>query len=158
MTPTSAPTATEFRDITGHPGYQSDRQGNVRRQSRDGHFPQRIPGGWKYLTGTVQKRGCRVYCLPTNNKRFYLTDRQAVLKAFGETWPRDSYIYRMPPEEHANPGERNGNHRLTEDEVRDIRQMYSTGDWTQRELAEQFNVSQGNVAFIIKNKTWRHIL
>src|SRR5438067_1724979 len=66
----------EFRPIPGHPGYQSDRQGNVRRQSRDGHFPQRIPGGWKYLTGTVQKRGCRVYCLPTNGTRttFYFDD------------------------------------------------------------------------------------
>lgn len=147
-----------FKPIPGFPGYYANRQGTIGRHSRDGHRPPRMLGGWKTLKGSMV-RGTRVYTLPKDGKRVFLTDRQAVLKAFGETWPaKKSHLFKLTPEQHDQPGERNGNHRLTADEVREIRKMYASGDWTQRELAREFGVAQGNIAFIVTNRTWRHLL
>lgn len=40
------------------------------------------------------------------------------------------------------------------DTVRLIRELYSTGRYTQNQLAKMFNDSQGNISNIINNKTW----
>lgn len=42
----------------------------------------------------------------------------------------------------------------TEEDVLLIRKLYSTGNYTQKELAEIFKDSQGNISNIITNKTW----
>lgn len=56
-----------------------------------------------------------------------------------------------------NPqGERQGAHRLTEDEVRTIRAEYSRGA-SQKALAERFDVSQSAVADLIRGRTWSHL-
>jgi hypothetical protein len=48
--------------------------------------------------------------------------------------------------------------KLTEDNVRKIRLLYATGNFTQRELALQFGVSQIVIWAIIRLKTWKHIV
>ena len=54
-------------------------------------------------------------------------------------------------------GECNGNSKLTEKLIKGIRLLYKN-DWTVAELAEIFKVSRGNIDYIVKKKTWRHIL
>lgn len=54
-------------------------------------------------------------------------------------------------------GSQNGNHKLTEEEVLKIRELYSTGLYTQKLLGEMFNTAQLNISFIVRRKTWRHI-
>lgn len=40
------------------------------------------------------------------------------------------------------------------DDIRAIRALYKTGKYTQKELADMFNDSQGNISNIITNKVW----
>ena len=54
-------------------------------------------------------------------------------------------------------GERNGHATLTEAKVLDMRAMYATGDYTQQQLADLFNVSRSQVSLVTTRKLWRHI-
>lgn len=54
-------------------------------------------------------------------------------------------------------GEDHGNAVLAESDVTDIRNLYQTGQWTQRELAARFGVAQVNVGRIVRREQWRHI-
>jgi len=47
--------------------------------------------------------------------------------------------------------------RLTEDDVREIRRLYATGEFTQRELALRFGVNNATICRIVLRKTWKHI-
>jgi len=48
--------------------------------------------------------------------------------------------------------------KLTEDDVREIRRLYATGEFTQRELALRFGVSQMAIWEIVLRKTWKHVV
>lgn len=50
-----------------------------------------------------------------------------------------------------------GSARLTDAAVREIRARYSTGDVTQRALAQEYGVSQNAIGLILRRKTWRHV-
>ncbi len=54
-------------------------------------------------------------------------------------------------------GEKNEHVKLTENEVIEIREMYSTNKYTQEKLAEIFDVTQSNIGCIIRRKSWKHI-
>lgn len=43
---------------------------------------------------------------------------------------------------------------LTYDDVLKIREMYATGNWTQKELAIMFGYKQPNISSIVRNKIW----
>lgn len=51
-------------------------------------------------------------------------------------------------------GERAGNAKLTWQIVREIRMLYGQGR-TIVSLARQFNTVKGNIAFIVKNRSWK---
>lgn len=53
-----------------------------------------------------------------------------------------------------NNGTRNGKSLLSEQAVLDIKQMINEG-YTQREIAEEFNVSQPTISAIKNNKRWK---
>jgi len=65
----------------------------------------------------------------------------------------DAHYSRLTPEKMAR-GERHGSVKLTDDQVRDIRNRTFQ---TQRELAREFGVSQYAIMSIINRKTWKHI-
>lgn len=44
--------------------------------------------------------------------------------------------------------------KLTPDEVAQIRYMYKTGRWFQRELGEIYGITQPTVSAIVNNHTW----
>jgi hypothetical protein len=54
-------------------------------------------------------------------------------------------------------GERNYNAKSTNEEVRKVRKMYSTGNYTVRQLAEIFSMKNDKVRDIVKFKKWKHI-
>jgi DNA-binding XRE family transcriptional regulator len=54
-------------------------------------------------------------------------------------------------------GEKNGDARLTEAQVLEIRHLYSSGNFSQRELAKQFGVSQRAILCIVNRILWKHI-
>lgn len=59
----------------------------------------------------------------------------------------------------ANPpfGEREPNHKLTEADVRQIRQRYAAGNVRQRDIAADYGISQRLVSLIVRREAWRHI-
>jgi len=54
-------------------------------------------------------------------------------------------------------GALHGQAKLTEDQVREIRRLYATGNFSQRELARRFDVSPATINLVIHGKRWRHI-
>lgn len=52
-------------------------------------------------------------------------------------------------------GENKPMSKLIKKDVEEIRSLYFTGNYSQRELAKQFNVSQRNIFNIIHNIEWR---
>ena len=54
-------------------------------------------------------------------------------------------------------GEKNGNSKLTEDDVREIRTRYANGNLLQQQLALEYGVSRKAIGNVIRRKTWKHI-
>jgi len=62
---------------------------------------------------------------------------------------RDSKGRRQPPR-----GAKHGRARLTRENIQEIRALYATGEYLQRELGEQFGVSRGYVSQIVGREAW----
>lgn len=60
----------------------------------------------------------------------------------------------IPP---ARPGSKNGWAKLNEDQVTQIRELYKTGKYTYKEIANKFNVKPACIAPIVQGKGWKHI-
>lgn len=54
-------------------------------------------------------------------------------------------------------GEKHGHSKLTESEVLEIKTLYATGEWTQKQLGEKFHVKRQSVGDILTGRTWKHI-
>jgi hypothetical protein len=54
-------------------------------------------------------------------------------------------------------GEKSGMHKLVTHEVLDIRERCRNGE-SQQSVADSYGVTQTNVSFIMRGKTWRHLL
>ena len=51
-------------------------------------------------------------------------------------------------------GEANGRAKLTELDVLEIRRLYEMGAGTQQQLAQQYEVHQETVGYVVRRKTW----
>jgi hypothetical protein len=60
-----------------------------------------------------------------------------------------------PPPMHA--GEECHLAKLNESQVREIRRLYATGNFTQRKLALQYGVTAQTICKIVRRKIWKHI-
>lgn len=47
--------------------------------------------------------------------------------------------------------------KLKEKDIPLIREMYRSGDFSQQQIADIYNVSQRLISLIIRNKIWRHV-
>jgi 5-methylcytosine-specific restriction endonuclease McrA len=59
-----------------------------------------------------------------------------------------------PPPPPAPRGEANPSSKLIEEEVLEIRDLYATGECTQQELADEFDVTQAAISLIVRRKKW----
>jgi len=57
--------------------------------------------------------------------------------------------------QNCNTGEDNPTSKITWERVREMRELYQSGNYSQRELAEHFDLSQSTVNHILQGKTWR---
>jgi 16S rRNA U516 pseudouridylate synthase RsuA-like enzyme len=55
-------------------------------------------------------------------------------------------------------GESHCRAKLTEDNVREIRRLYATGEFTLKELAMRFGVHFSGIAKIVTRSTWKHVV
>lgn len=51
-------------------------------------------------------------------------------------------------------GERNHRARLSEPQILAIRSLYSTGEYTQKQLGERFGVDHSTISCVVRGKTW----
>lgn len=70
----------------------------------------------------------------------------------------DAHPTRTRPEEVLKIGEDNPHHKLTEDDVREIRACYASGSETQTALAKRFGVSSMNISNICRRKKWARVV
>ncbi|MCZ2077896.1 MAG: HNH endonuclease [Bryobacterales bacterium] len=61
------------------------------------------------------------------------------------------------PERRIKHGEESPNAKLTADNVREIRDLYSTGNIPILALARRYNVSHALIRSIVKRRVWKHI-
>ncbi len=47
--------------------------------------------------------------------------------------------------------------KLTAEKVREIRRLHNTGEYSQEELAEMFEIAQTGISCIVRRKTWKHV-
>jgi hypothetical protein len=71
-----------------------------------------------------------------------MANKKRVHRPFGHTW---------------NRGEKSGNAKLTDKKVFNIRRKYKTGKYSQKELGNDFGVSQMQVSNIVNDRKWAHL-
>ena len=54
-------------------------------------------------------------------------------------------------------GIKNGRAKLSEEQVLEIRKLYKTGDYYQKDLAKIFDITQPLIGYIVNRKIWQHI-
>ena len=54
-------------------------------------------------------------------------------------------------------GERNGNAKLTEGKVREIRLVWSKGGVTKGDLGRRYGVTGALVGLVVNGKQWKHV-
>lgn len=57
----------------------------------------------------------------------------------------------------APPGERHGRSKLTENDVKWIRDIYATGKISHFDLAMEFELVPSTIGCIVNRKTWKHV-
>lgn len=56
-----------------------------------------------------------------------------------------------------HPGEQSAQSKLTEKQVVEIISLYKTGEYSQQQLADKFNVQHSIISGIITGKNWKHL-
>jgi len=54
-------------------------------------------------------------------------------------------------------GEKHGQSKLTPHKIKEIRRLYATGNYSQRELGRMFGTHQTNIGLIVRHEAWDHI-
>jgi len=54
-------------------------------------------------------------------------------------------------------GSGNGNHKVNETQVKEIRQKYATGEYTLKVLSKEYGLDQSTLSSIIHRRYWKHI-
>lgn len=74
-----------------------------------------------------------------------------------ERYPKgDAHWSRIHPDR-VSCGEKNGQGKLTEDAVREIRAWQAKG-WINRDLADAFQVTPTMIGYVVRRVSWKHIL
>ena len=55
-------------------------------------------------------------------------------------------------------GQSNGNSKLTDTLVKEIRLLYNSGSYTTVQLGKKYGVTRSTISYIVNNKTYTHLL
>ena len=54
-------------------------------------------------------------------------------------------------------GVTHGRHKLTEEDINEIKQLHQSGNYTHQALSQIFNISRSHISNILNNKYWKHV-
>lgn len=106
--------------------------------------------GWS--RGTGDRNGTRTHPESRPRGDDHFARRHPELLPRGDTHP-----LRLHPEL-IRHGSQSGHHTLVESEVAEIRRLYASGAFTQKELAARFGIGQTMVSRIILRQFWKHVI
>jgi len=175
-------TSVEYREISRFVGYRFGDDGTVWSRWRQAGRPRGyVPdAAWRLLTPVViiSSRGYRHRSVKFRDRTYRV--HRLILEAFVGPCPSgmqcrhldgDSLNNRLDnlcwgtQKENADDaarhgvraiGERVGRAKLTPGLIRTIRFAYKQG-WSQQKIADRIGISQMNVSYVIRAKTWKHI-
>lgn len=77
---------------------------------------------------------------------------------YKKKWIKQGALKQDPkPTFKINQGSKHGMSKLTEQDVRDMRTMYATGDYYIKDIAKHYKMNGGQVGEIIKRRSWKHV-
>lgn len=170
----------QWKDVVGYEGiYQVSDHGRVKRVARG---PSTYPG--RILSPTHNSSGYVIVPLCQGGKQVGKCVHRLVAEAFLGPAPspkheanhkdgnkddnhaknlewltcseNTKHAYRVLGIE-PRRGERSGMSKLTRCDVRRIRMLYATGEYTQAELGDMFGVARDTIGHIIRRETWQHV-
>ncbi len=170
-----------WKAIPDFPGYEVSDHGRVRSFWRQGRkrrglmdTPQKI------LRPFPKKDGYLGVCLFKNGKVFILRIHRLVLLAFVGPCPlgmqschadgtrTNNFLKNLrwdtplgngaDAKKHgSHKGMKNGQAKLTESQVKEIRALYSNEGYKQKNLGEMFSVCPQNICQIVNCQSWKHV-
>lgn len=176
-----------WKDIEGYEGlYKVSKYGLVKSvattvRSFNGGFNRKNP---RILQIQLSKDGYLIVCLTKNGKSKNLRLHRLVAIAFipnPNNYPQVDHINAIKEDAcytnlrwctakmntgytvdtigntYRLRGERHSLSKLTGDNVREMRELYKTGNYRKRNLAKKYGVSESAINMAIKRKTWTHI-
>lgn len=177
----------EYRSVEGFPGYRVGNDGSVWScwklvgAGMGKGTKSLMTDRWKQMKPGTD-RGYRYVKLRVNGHKKHLMVHRLVLDAFVGPRPAGMQCRHFPDNTRSNNrisnlswgtpkanaadrafhdtqarGEKQGCAKLTANNVADIRQRYRNGGITQRELGEEYGVSQVQIGRIVNRKWWRHL-
>ena len=142
-----------WKPITEFPGYEACDDGRIR--SATGVLTSfRLDGIWPYVLVNEGGKDRRVFV------------GRLVWMAFnGPMEAKDKILYengdmsdnRLENLSIRRRGGRNGNDKLTAEQVLELRRLRKEEGWTFARLGKHFGVSTSNAVLIVKRKTWKNI-
>lgn len=152
----------------------------TRGVSKSGKEFKKLQGG-KYLKAKIKKHGYRYVTLCKNGVQNNHHIHRLVLRTFVGEPPTRNHVschndgdtsnnklenlrWDTVSNNHAdkikhgthNRGDKSPTKKLSSDQVKEIKKLYSSGKYSQTSLAEMFGVCQQNISTIVNEKTWRY--
>lgn len=177
--------SVSYRPVVGFPMYRVGDDGTAWSKKKHTRTNEVRDGEWRRLNPTTNKDGYLHVGLSNNTHQKTCKIHRLVLEAFAGACPQGmetrhlngnqtdnrlenlrwgtskenradcvrhgtAYVRRMV-------GETNGSAKLTEVDVREIRQRYAAGGVTYQVLADEFHVTQPNIWNVVHRKRWKHV-
>jgi hypothetical protein len=176
----------EWKPIINYEGlYEVSNWGRVKSLARIVIYPNGVKHPYKetFLVGRVEpKKGYTSICLYKDSKRKYENIHRLVALHFIpnpnnylnvlhkiESFPSNNHVDNLfwgtqddnikdkVSKQRQTKGEGQHLSVLKENQVIEIREKYSTNNYSYKNLSDEYNVTRGTISFIVKRKTWKHI-